>query len=127
LSREILPIYDGAIRANKIGTFVKGGETFHVIRPGFCSQGKRRIAWTQIIHGDIPVFEVKIHAELQEVLEKFDTLWAKHIGRDKELMMKALEATKAEHRRKFRDGRTGQSIAPSVSRDGRDEGKRYTT
>lgn len=125
MSREVHPIYGGAIRANKIGSFVKGGETFHIIRPGYCIQGKRRLTWTQIVHEDVPVFEVKVRADLSVVMDKFDAMWARHIGDDKALLAKALDATKSEHRRKFRDGRTGESPAPSLTRDGRGEGKRY--
>lgn len=125
MSREIHLLYDGAIRANKLGTFVKGGETFHIIRPGYCCQGKRRLDWTQVVHEDIPVFEVKTRVEMSEALDRFDAMWAKHIGTNTELLAKALKATKAEHRRKFRDGKSGESPAPSLTKDGRGVGKRY--
>lgn len=125
MSHNVLPLYGGAIRANKLGTFVKNGETFHVIRPGYCSQGKRRLSWTQVVHEDIPVFTIKVRAEMPAVLERFDSLWAKHIGEDKTLTKKALTATKNEHRRKFRDGKSGEAPAPSLNKDGRGEGKRY--
>ena len=55
MSRQNLPIYGGALKANKIGSFVLGGETFHIIRPGYDSQGRRRTTWTQFVHEDIPI------------------------------------------------------------------------
>lgn len=125
--REVVPIYDGAIRANKIGSIVKGGETFQIIRPGYCVQGKRRMTWTQVVHEGVPIYEAKVWSDLNTFLDQFDSLWAKHIGSDPELLKKALHRCKEEHRRKFRDGTSGEAPAPSLTRDGRGEGRRYPT
>lgn len=120
----VLPIYGDAIRANKIGSFVMGGETFHIIRPGYCIQGKRRQAWTQFVHDGIPVYETKVKSDMAQSIAQFERLWAKHIGADRDLLSKALSRCKDERRRKFRDGESGETPAPAM-RDGRSEGKRY--
>lgn len=123
---KTLPLYGGALKANVLGSFVRGGETFHVIRPGYCIQGKRRTNWTQIVHEDIPVFESKMGMDLQGVTAKFRELWTNNIGDDPELLKRALAATKQERRRKFRDGRSGEAIAPATTRSKRDKGVKYT-
>jgi hypothetical protein len=120
-------LYDGAIKANKIGAFVAGGEQFHVIRPGYDIQGKRRTTWTQVVHEDIPIFQVKLSTELRNVMEQFDAQWARTIGDDPLLLQKALTACKNEHRRKFKDGVSGEAPAATISRDGRNTGLRYPT
>ncbi len=120
-------LFDGAIQANKIGSFVKGGETFHVIRPGYCSQAKRRLKWTQIVHEDVPIFEAKVDVDFKHILAQFDSLWDRTIGEDRDLFQKALANCKRERRRKFKDGKTGETVAPSVTRDGRGAGRRYPT
>jgi len=127
LKRDELPIYDGAIQARKIGAFVMGGEAFQVIRPGYCAQGKRRTTWTQVVHEDVPVFEVKLDVDLRSALAQFETHWKRTIGSDKVLLGKALAACKAERRRKFRDGVSGETVAPSITRDGQGVGRRYPT
>lgn len=126
MNRDHLPLFGGAIRANRIGSFVKGGETFHIIRPGYCAQGKRRTAWTQIVHGDVPVFAVKVSSTLPQVLERFEREWAKWVGDDAVILNKALDLCKNLRRRTFRDGVAGESPAPAVSVDGRSLGVRYS-
>lgn len=127
MSRDYLPLHGGAIRANKLGTFVMGGETFHVIRPGYCTQGKRRATWTQIVHEDVPIFEVKLAVELPRVYEQFESQWARTIGKDRDLLARALTACKNERRRKFKDGVSGEAPAPGVTADGRGPGKTYVS
>lgn len=124
--RDYLPIHGGAIRANRIGSFVMGGETFHVIRPGYCTQGKRRENWTQVVHEDIPIFEAKLKVELTHVFDQFESKWKRTIGDDRDLLLRALAACKKERRRKFKDGVSGEAPAQSITRDGRGEGRRYT-
>jgi hypothetical protein len=127
LKRTYLPLHGGAIRANLIGSFVMGGENFHVIRPGYCSQGKRRLTWTQIVHEDVPIFEVKFGSgELVHVFDRFETMWKRTIGDDRDLLARALTACKAARRRKFKDGVSGEAPAPSAALDKRGEGRRYT-
>jgi hypothetical protein len=125
LSRDILPIYDGAIKANRIGAFVLGGETFYVTRPGYCSQGKRRSEWTQIVHEGIPIYEVKLSVDMAQVISNFETSWKRWIGDDRALLGKALTACKKERRKKFRDEKTGVEPAPTFSRDSTAQGLRY--
>ena len=120
-----VPLYGGALQAHKIGSFLKKGHGFSVIRPGYCIQGKRRIGWTQVVHEDVPIFTVKAKVNLQDAMAKFDELWDAHIEDDIELFLRALEACKAEHRAKFRDGRSGVPAAPSLVKDGFGEGHRY--
>jgi hypothetical protein len=121
-----VPLYGGVIQGHKVGSFLKGGEAFQVVSPGYCIQGKRRGTWTQVVHEDIPVFTVKMDVPLTKVMEQFDRRWDSVIGKDRELMQRALAACKAEHRRKFRDGASGEEPAPTISRDGRATGPRYT-
>ncbi|AXQ68730.1 hypothetical protein HOU00_gp395 [Caulobacter phage CcrPW] len=109
-----IPIYDGAIEANHVGSFVKMGEAFQVIRPGYDAQGNARAAWTQFVHDGIPVFEEKVKGPLSAATRSFDRQWAQFIGDDRDLMLRALEACKKEHRAKFRDGRSGVEPAPTV-------------
>lgn len=125
MSKKTIPIYGGEIKAHTLGSFVMGGEVFHVIRPGYCIQGKRRTAWTQIVHEDIPIYGVRNYTELSAAIAQFEGQWKKYIGDDKVLLGKALASCKKEHRRKFRDGESGEAPAPTVTRDGRGQGKRY--
>lgn len=119
MTRDALPIYGGAIQANKIGSFIMGGETFHIIRPGYCSQGKRRLTWTQFVHDGVPIYETKVRVELDKVIQQFESMWRRHIGDDLDLLARALANTKKEHLRKFRDGVSGEAPAPTVAHDGR--------
>ena len=123
MSRDYLPIYDGAIQANRIGTFTRGGLTIHIIRPGYDSQGRRRQSWTQFVVDGVPIYEVKVRVELDVALKKFDELWAKFIT--PEVLPQALANCRNDHLTKFKDGVTGESPAPSLAHDGRPEGKRY--
>lgn len=129
--RDLILLYDGAIRANSIGCFIRAGVSFEIVRPGYDAQGRRRISWTQFVWEGVPVFEVKKRAELSDAMDHFDAMWDEHIydkkaGKDDaDLLMRALNATKNERMSKFRDGRTGESPAPALSVDGRGEGKRY--
>lgn len=125
LRRQTAPLYGEAIRANKLGAFVMGGEPFQVIRPGYDIQGRRRTTWTQIIHEDIPIFTARKDAPLREVIAQFESLWSRAIGEDRDLLLRALAACKKEHRRKFRDGESGEAPAPTISRDGKRETQAY--
>lgn len=126
MSRDLLPLHQGAIRANRIGSFVMGGESFHIIRPGYCTQGKRRLKWTQFVHDDVPIFEVKLQVDLDRAIAQFESQWKRTVGDDRELLARALENCKRERRRKFRDGVSGVAPAPSASTHDRSEGRRYT-
>jgi hypothetical protein len=125
VSRPVLPLYEGAIRAHEVGAFVMGGETFHIIRPGYCSQGRRRTTWTQIVHDDVPVFAVKVRTDLAAVIARFEAQWERHIRNDPAILAKALALCKGERRRKFRDGVTGESPAPASKLDSATQGVRY--
>lgn len=118
-------LYGGAIKAHKVGSFLMGGEHFHLIRPGYCIQGKRRLGWSQVVHDDVPVFEVKLGQDARAAMTEFEAQFARHIGDNPELLAKALDACKKERRRKFRDGTSGEAPAPGLP-EGRGEGRRYT-
>lgn len=122
MKKKTLPIYDGAIIANRVGAFVKCGEGFQVIRPGFDSQGAKKSTWTQVIHDSIPIYTHKVSGELSVAMVEFDRQWAIHIGNNLELMKLALDACKKEHRRKFKDGLAGVEPAPTMTQDGRATG-----
>lgn len=127
MSRDRIPLYDGALQANRVGSFVKGRRTFDVIRPGYDAQGRQRLTWTQVVHQGVPVFEVKVRGPLNAALDRFDALWTRAFGGrdDAPLVAQALAATMKERRTKFRDGKTGETPAPSISRDGRGTGPAY--
>lgn len=118
-----LSLYGGAVKANEVSRFVRAGKVFVVIRPGYDAQGEKRATWTQIVHEDVPIYEVKVRTALDNVLDKFDILWDRHIGDEDEqnaFLNRALESVKRERRAKFRDGRSGVAPAPALSRDGRE-------
>lgn len=125
-ARDLIPIYDGALQANRIGAFTRCGATFDIVRPGYDAQGRRRHTWTQFVFEGVPVFEVKKQVQLDAAMDQFDALWKQHIGADCDLLRRALQAARNERLAKFRDGRTGESPAPAVSVDGREDGKSYT-
>ena len=125
MSRKVWPLYGGAIKGNKIGAFVMGGETFHVVRPGFDVQGRKRTAWTQVCHDDIPVYTVKMDVPLDAVIAKFEREFDATVRGDPAILARALEMSKTEHRRKFKDGVSGVEPAPALTRDGRGDGARY--
>lgn len=124
---NLIPLYDGALRGNKVGSIVKGPRTFDIIRPGYDAQGRRRTKWTQIVHDGVPIFEMKVRTDMNAVLDRFDQLWGRFIGPDDcDLADRALAGVKRERTSKFRDGRTGVEPAPSVAIDGRGDGQRYS-
>src|SRR6266567_406248 len=122
---DLIPIFGGALKANLIGRFTRAGITFDIIRPGYDAQGRRRHTWTQFIVDGVPVFEVKKRIELDGAMDQFDELWTQYIKDDQELLVRAINAAKTERLSKFRDGRNGESPAPALTVDGREEGKRY--
>lgn len=122
MKRDMIPIFDAALKANRIGGFTKGDEKFDIIRPGYDSQGRRRTTWTQITHDGIPVYTVKMDVDLNAVLKKFNDLWEKSIAPAPEVLKKALKNAKAEARSKFRDGKSGEAPAPALTVDGRGPG-----
>lgn len=111
-------MYDGAIRANRVGVFVKSGLQFEIVRPGYDSQGRRRQQWTQVVHNGVPVFTVKLIRPISDVIDRFDALWEKWIGDDADILGKALRSNHAAHMSRFRDGVTGESPAPTHTMDG---------
>ncbi len=125
MPRDLIPIYDGVIKANRVGSFVRDGETFDIIRPGFDSQGRSHKTWTQFVHEGVPVYTIKLQANMTEALEQFDAVWEKSISPKPSLLKKALANAKADHKAKFKDGTTGIEPAPAVSVDGRPEGRKY--
>lgn len=125
MSRQVHLLYNGQIKANKIGSFVLAGETFHIIRPGYDVQGKRRTTWTQVVHDDVPVFQIKVTTSLEQVIATFEDLFRRKVGDDPTVLARALDASKAEHRKKFMDGKTGEAPAPTKTLDGKHEGRRY--
>lgn len=125
MTREVVSLYGGKTKANSIGSFMKEGFAFDIIRPGLDAQGRKRLAWTQFVFEGVPVFEVKIKVDLKGAMKKFDELWGQHIGEDRALAKAALERAKQDRTSKFQDGVTGESAAPAVSQDGR-TGKIYS-
>lgn len=126
MSRDLIPLYGGQINANRIGTFTRAGVAFDIIRPGYDSQGRRRIAWTQFVYQGVPVYEVKLRADTTEAMKRFDQEWRRAIeGENAWKLIPALEACIKDRRAKFRDGVTGETPAPALAVDGRGDGKRY--
>jgi hypothetical protein len=124
MSKTIL-IYNGAIKANHVGAFTRGGVIFDIVSPGYDSQGRRRTSWIQYVHEGVPVFETKMDCSLKESLELFDSLWKESIGDNASLLVKAIAAAKVERLSRFKDGKTGIEGAPALKVDGRPEGKKY--
>lgn len=125
MSRQSHTLYDGAIKANKIGAFMMGGETFHIVRPGYDSQGRRQPRWTQFVHEDIPVYQVKLEVDLDTAMDRFEAHFKATIGEDRDLLARALAGSKSSHRARFKDGKTGVEMAPTATQDGINEGLRY--
>lgn len=121
----VRPLYAGALQANEVGAFLKGGFEFAVIHPGYDAQGRRRTGWTQVVHEDVPIWEWKVQAPVKVALIQFDKAW-EACGRP-EVMAKALQQCKDARRACFQDGKAGESPAPSITRDGRGAGKTYVT
>jgi hypothetical protein len=120
-----IKIYDGSIKANKIGSIVRGGITFEIIRPGYNDQGRQMVGWTQFVFKGVPVFEVKRAAELKDAIKKFDDNWDKHIASNEAILAKALEACVKSRRKLFKDGVTGEAPAPSLEVEGLESGTNY--
>lgn len=125
MSRDYLPIYNGALKANRIGSFVRDGVVIDIISPGYDAQGRRRKPWTQFVVDGVPIYEWKLQADLDVVMKKFDELWAEFIAGDLSFLHEALANCRHDHLNKFRDGTTGNSPAPSLTHDGRPDGKQY--
>lgn len=117
----------GSLKARRLGAFIKGGLAFEVIRPGYDSQGRRRLQWTQIVHEGVPIYEAKLSTSLEATFARFDELWDQTIGDDESMLHQALASVKRERVAKFRDGATGVTPAPSASKDGRGDGLRQTS
>lgn len=77
------------------------------------------------MHEDVPIFEVKTSASLEDVMRRFDFAWETYIGQDKAVAAKALDACKKARRTRFRDGVTAEPLAPSVTQHGLGEGLIY--
>lgn len=120
------PIYGGAIQANVIGSFVRLGQSFLVIHPGYDAQGRKRTAWKQVVHEDVPIWEHKLEAALPTVLERFSERFVDGIGDDTELLIRALTRCKAARRAAFMDGKSGVEPAPTLH-DGRSPGVNATS
>ncbi|USN16230.1 hypothetical protein PAPPERLAPAPP_04890 [Brevundimonas phage vB_BpoS-Papperlapapp] len=125
MSRQAHALYAGALKANKIGAFVMGGETFHIIKPGYDSQGRRQTRWTQFVHEDVPIYQVKMDVDLDVAMDRFEAAFKTAIGEDRDLLAKALAGAKASHRARFMDGKTGVEPAPTTTQDGVHAGRRY--
>jgi hypothetical protein len=110
-------LYDGALEGNCVGRFVRAGLAFDVIRPGFDAQGVKRQTWTQIVHEGVPIYEVKVRTDLDNVIDRFDALWESHIGDDEAFLARALASVKRERVSKFRDGKSGVASAPTLAHD----------
>ncbi len=113
---------EGGIKAHVVGSFQRHGHTLYVIRPGYDAQGRRRTAWTQVVHDGVPVWEHKLRADLGKVLAKFDDLWRTAIGKNQRLSTDALAQTRQARLRAFKDGQAGVEPAPALTRDGRGDG-----
>lgn len=125
---KTIPLYGGEIQANVVGGFVKNGVAFTIIRPGYCIQGRRRPTWTQVVHGDVPVFEVRMQqASIAGITQKFDDRWDALIGADAQFASIVLEACKKARRARFKDGVTGEEFAPSITQGGKGRGTIYQT
>lgn len=122
-----LSIYNEAIRANRVGAFIKNGLAFDVIRPGYCIQGTRRPTWTQVVYDGVPVFEIKTNVSLMTAMERFDRHWDSIVGTDQGLAVRALAACRKARLERFRDGVTAETFAPSVTQHGKGEGLVYPT
>lgn len=117
----------GEINASTAGAFLHHQHSFHVIRPGYDAQGRRRQGWTQIVYKDVPIWEWKLEAPLTDVIGQFKKLWKESIGGDRTLASKALRMTMKARREKHRDGVSGETPAKALTVDGRGQGSRYTS
>lgn len=130
-TRKTTPLYkdhpQGSITASVVGSFMLGRRHLLVVRPGYDAQGRRRQNWTQVVDGDVPIWEFKRTMALPKVLEHFRALWKKSFAGNAALIERSMDAVKASRRKRFRDGMSGMSPAPSLTRDGRGEGIVYTS
>lgn len=124
MTRDLIPLYDGAIKANRVGSFQKDGHSFDVIRPGYDSQGRRRTSWTQFVYRGYPIFEVKVHADLARAIKQFEDRWAQSVTPNPELFEQGMRNAIAERKSKFKDGKSGFEPAPALRVDGRPDGTR---
>ncbi len=116
----------GSRRATVVGGFVRGGRSLLVVRPGYDAQGRRRESWTQVVDGDVPIWEFKRQAPLGDVLGHFSELWIKTFGKRSEaLVEQALALTKQARSKAWLDGEAGVEPAPALTRDGRRDGLAY--
>lgn len=107
-------LYNGEINANVVGGFMRLGQNFLVIHPGYDSQGRRRTNWTQVVYDGVPVWEWKLSAPLDVVLEKFDEDFKTHIGKSPRVLAQSLRQCVAARRARFKDGVTGVEPAPGM-------------
>ncbi len=128
-TKKTITLYEdhpqGSLKATVVGAFQRNGETLMVIRPGYDAQGRRRTTWTQVVYGDVPIWEWKRDAPLPHVLDQFDRLWKQTVGRDVDAARKGLAMTVSNRRTRFRDGVAGVEPAPALTRDGRPSGMTY--
>jgi hypothetical protein len=125
MSRDYVDLYDGSLRANRVGEIERNGIHIDIIRPGYDAQGRRRVAWTQFVVDGVPIFETKIRMDTRAAVERFDKLWTETFEAISDDIPAALEACRRDHLSKFRDGSAGEPPAPSLAHDGRPDGKRY--
>lgn len=109
----------GDVEAHLVGQFLIDGHSIEVIRPGYDSQGRRRKVWTQFVWNGVPIYEVKVQCKLAHAIERFELNWARAFDESTPDEIKAaLEGARRERTRKFRDGRSGETPAPSITLDG---------
>lgn len=118
MTKTSLPLFDGAIQANLVGSFMKAGTKFDLIKPGYDSQGEVRRNWMQIVHEGVPIYDQKMQPTVKQTISSFEAQWEKIIGDDMELFARALASVKGERTSKFMDGESGEAPAPSVVIDG---------
>lgn len=119
-----IPLFAGKVKAKRIGSFVREGFDFDVVRPGVDIQGRNRKTWTQIVWGGYPVWEFKKDASLVPVIERFALLWDACFKDKPDLARKVMQAEIDDRVRHFQDGVKGELIAPA-SMDGPEDGTRY--
>lgn len=117
MANDRIFLFDGKVKAHKVGGFMKEGFAFDIVRPGVDIQGRNRLTWTQIIWKGIPVWEMKTSNDLPTVMEKFNSNWGMWFGENKALALKAMEAEVADRRDRFQDGTSGVEIAPNSQDD----------
>lgn len=104
---------------------MRHGVFYYAVRPGFDAQGRKRIQWTQIVADGVPIWEHKRRAEVNEVVDLFDSQWKKAFGSNQRFSTEAVAKTREARMRVFRDGRSGVEPAQSLTRDGRGDGHQY--